>query len=1217
MLYRLLIIILIYPFFAATYQSYGQSRRSTAIAAKYRNFQIPGRVKLDSGNPTGTTVSVINLDTNQPEKEIVVPSTGKFDLELEYFKDYRILISKEGYYGKQLEVSTVIPRDVWEKDSIFPPLPIVLTLYKRVSAAKLSFESQTVGKISYSPNGTLDNFDSSLFIDDQTISDEINTETRNSSEKEFDQKMAEALEYEKKNELSTAFSVYGEALKIKPSDKFVKEKLKELAVDLKNMEAEGKMKAEFDRLLALGDENVLNSKYYEAIQYFKGALKIKVNDPVAMSKLAEAEKQYAMLGDKAKLDAEINKKMALGEENFIRSKYAEAIVNYKDVLKAKPDHTPAIARISEAENLLTAERSEKEKQQAEFNRLIALGDDNITQIKYDLAIGNFRSALNIKNDDPTALARLNKAENLLASEQSVKSKQDNEFNRLLTLGDQYLSQSRYTLAVGSFKGALEIKPSEPIALARLSNAENLLAKNRNEIARQESEFSRLLALGDDNTTQMKYVDAINNYKEALKIKPEDQPTLVRLKKVENSLSAEQLSKKKQDAEFNQLISSGDLYIGQSKFNEAITSFNSALAIKPNEPTVLERIKRAENMATLAQTEKAKLEAEFTRLVSLGDQSLSQSKYDAAINSFKAALVIKPAEPSVLSKLSNSENLLANEKNEKEKLGAEFNRLVVLGDQNLSQLRFADAISSFKAALLIKPGDQSVLSKISKAEISLATLKTEKAKQDAEFSRLVSLGDESLGQKKYTEAISNFKAALVIKAGDQSILARIVNTESLITKEQEENAKNLELYSRNLAIGDENVKNANFPEAIKRYNEALVYKPSDQVALSKIANVQQLLAKTEIEKQKIEQEYNRLIGLGDASIVAKKYADAIPNYKKALELKFTTELSTKISETEQIILLAEKDRMKLQAEKDALELKQKKYGEAIAKADQLFKSNEYTEAKKFYQQATTIDPVPPYPNIKIKEIETVIEALDVKKLAETKLQADESLFAEKIKIADENFKNSQWSVARFNYLEALKIKKSDNYAIDQVVACDKMTDMGITAEKLKDYKSKITRGDQDMKTRNYSSARFYYRSASDIISWEIYPQQQLKEIDRIISENLTEADKKAFADNLDKGNKAFDAKEYPSARFYYNKAIALSQSDFIDSRLKEIESIVNGSESKKLDADYEDFIKKGNEANQQNNSSIARFYYQKANQLKPNENYPKEALRKIDAATTKP
>ena len=1217
MVYRLFVIILLSSILGRTSMTYGQSRRNSAIAAKYRNFQIPGRVKLDTGNPAGTNVSLINLDTNQPEKEIIVTSTGKFDLELNYFKDYRLVVSKEGYYGKILEISTVIPRDVWEKDSIFPPLPIVLTLYKKVSDAKLSFEGQLVGKISYSPNGSLDNFDSSLFIDDQTIQDEISTETRNSSEKEFDQKMSEALEYEKKSELSTAYSVYGEALKIKPSDKFVKEKLKELAVDLKNLEADGKMKAEFDRLLALGDQNLLESKYYEAIQYFKGALKIKVNDPVAVSKLAEAEKQFAMMGEKIKLDAEINKLMVLGEESFKLSKYAEAIAKFKEVLKIKPDHIQALSRIAESENLLASERSEKEKQEAEYNRMVALGDENVTQTKYEQAVGNFKAALILKPGDPLTLARLNKAENLLAGVQTAKMKQDSEFNRLLALGDQYLSQSRYSMAITNFKGALEIKPSEQTALARLSNAESLLDKNQKEVAKQESEFSRLIALGDENAAQLKYPEAINNYKGALTIKPEDQATLVRLKKVENSLASEQLLKKKQDTEFNQFISSGDSYVGQYKYNEAIANYKSALAIKPGEPTVLEKITKAENLLATEQTEKAKLENEFKRLVALGDQYLVQVKYSEAINNFKAALAIKPGETTILERISNSEKLLANEIKEKEKQGAEFNRLVALGDQNFSLSKFADAISSFRAALEVKPGEPDVIAKISKAENSLTSQRTEKEKQEAEFNRLLSLGDKNLDQKEYADAISNFRAALIIKTGDQSVLSRIVNAEMLIAKEKEENVRKLELYNRNMAIGDENVKNVNYQEAIKRYNEALLNKPSDQLALSKIADVKQLMGKAEAEKQKNEQEFNRLIELGNGSVAAKKYTEAIPYYKKALELKYTAELSSKINEIEQIILLAEKERVKTQAAKDALALKQQKYGEAIEKADQLFKSNDYPEAIRLYKEAIAIDPEPPYPNTKIREIETATEALALKNLAETKSKTDENLYAEKIKIANDNFNKSQWSIARFNYLEALKIKKGDGYAIDQVVACDKMIDMGITAEKLKDYKNRITKGDEDMKVKNYSSARFYYRSASDILTWETYPQKQLKEIDRLISENLTESDKKAFAENQENGNKAFDGKEYANARFYYNKAVAISQSDFIEGRLKEIESIVNGSESKKLDSAYDDYIRKGNEANQQNNSSIARFYFQKANQLKPNESYPKEALRKIDIASPNP
>jgi hypothetical protein len=225
--------------------------------------------------------------------------------------------------------------------------------------------------------------------------------------------------------------------------------------------------------------------------------------------------------------------------------------------------------------------------------------------------------------------------------------------------------------------------------------------------------------------------------------------------------------------------------------------------------------------------------------------------------------------------------------------------------------------------------------------------------------------------------------------------------------------------------------------------------------------------------------------------------------------------------------------------------------------------------------------------------------------------------EKIKIADENFKNLQWSVARFYYVEALKIKQNDNYSLEKVGACDKMIDSGMTAEKLQEYKNKITSGDDQMKAKNYVSARFYYRGASDILAWEAYPKKQLNEIDSIVAKNLNLSDQKVFSENLIKGDDAFLRKEYATARFFYNKAIEISQNDHVASRLTEIESILNGSETTKIDADYAYYIKKGDEARNQKNSAIARFYFQKANSLKPDENYPKQELGKINSGSSNP
>jgi len=1398
---RFLTVFFLTWIFIFGYKADAQSSRVPAGLAKYKYFQIPGRVKLDKGDPAGTVVNLINLDSKQTEKSITVSSSGKFDLELSYFKEYQISVVKDGYYTKELHVSTVIPRNVWDKDSIFPPFTIVVTIYKKVEGVVLSFEGKTIGKISYSPNGTLDNFDSNTYIDDQLIQDEINNALKNIEDIAFNKKIAEALEYEKKGDLSTAFSLYSEASKIKPSDKFVKEKLKELAFDLKNLVGEAKIQAEFKRLIALGDTNVARLKYSEAILNFKSALKVIPNEPVAVSKLADAERLLALVGEKAKKDAEFNRLIAVGDEDVKQSKYTEAIGSFKSALEIRPGDAVALARIANAERLVAlagekakkdaefnrliavgdedvkqskyteaigsfksaleirpgdavalarianAERlialaGEKAKKDAEFNRLIAVGDEDVKQLKYTEAIGSFKSALEIRPGDAVALVRIANAERLIALA-GEKAKKDAEYNRLIAVGDEDVKQSKYTEAIGSFKSALEIRPGDAVALARIANAERLVAL-AGEKAKKDAEFNRLIAVGDEDVKQLKYTEAIGSFKSALEIRPGDAVALARIANAERLVALEG-EKAKKDAEFNRLIAVGDEDVKQSKYAEAIGSFKSALEIRPGDAVALARIANAERLIALAG-EKAKKDAEFNRLIAVGDEDVKQSKYTEAIGSFKSALEIRPGDAVALARIANAERLvaLAGEKakkdeefnrliavgdedvkqskyaeaigsfksaleirpgdavalarianaerlvalaGEKAKMDAEFNRLIAVGDEDVKQSKYAEAIGRFKSALEIRPGDAVALARIANAE-RLVALAGEKAKKDAEYNRLIAVGDEDVKQSKYTEAIGSFKSALEIRPGDAVALARIANAERLIALAGEKAKKDAE-FNRLIAVGDEDVKQLKYTEAIGSFKSALEIRPGDAVALARIANAERLIALAG-EKAKKEAEFSRLIAAGDKEVSAKKYAEALTLYKSALLIMDNEIVNSKIAQTELLFQQAENDRIRLEAERQAIALKEQKYKEAIAKADQLFASKIYADAKSFYQQASSIDMSASYPRDriqeiekimaqlqadalirekenanmklyneainrggsyfstkqysdaiiayseaqkirpseilpaqKIKEIQLIMDALaakalaDEKSAAEAKISASERLYLEKLKIADENFKKAQWSVARFYYIEVLKIRQGDNYSLDKIEACDKMIDSGITAERMQEYKNKIVSADGEMKARNYSSAKFYYRGASDILKWETYPLQQLKEIDRLIAEKLTESDLRIFKDNLKKADDAFDHKEYPTSRFYYNKAIEISQSDHVTSRLAEIESIMNGTESKKINAAYDDFVKKGNEAMNQKNSSIARFYFQKANNLKPDEKYPKEELKRIDSGEVNP
>jgi hypothetical protein len=255
-----------------------------------------------------------------------------------------------------------------------------------------------------------------------------------------------------------------------------------------------------------------------------------------------------------------------------------------------------------------------------------------------------------------------------------------------------------------------------------------------------------------------------------------------------------------------------------------------------------------------------------------------------------------------------------------------------------------------------------------------------------------------------------------------------------------------------------------------------------------------------------------------------------------------------------------EKQRVETEQRLLLEKQKRYKETILRADQRFAANSLTEAKTLYNDAIRISDHEKYPSEKIVEIDALLEKQAAERLLaqkqaeeQRKLQGEGS-YLKNIEAGDANFAKSLWTVAIFYYQEALKFKTSDKYAMDRIDNCKKMIDGNITAERMQEYAALVKNADADLEAKKYSSSKFYYERANGILPWESYPKSQL---------------------------------------LLVNKLIASTD--------------VNGTE-----AQYFDAIKKADEAVIQKNVAIARFYFQKASSLKPNEEYPKQQLKRLSA-----
>ena len=1125
---------------------------------KSGTFHISGRIRVDNGDPTGSVVTLTNVGTKKMENSTTITATGKFEFDLTYFSEYMLTVVKDNHYPKDISVSTMIPSQVWEKDSIFPPFLMVITIYKKVPNVTLSFEGKTVGKICYSPKGKLDNFDSNIFIDDKEIRKEIEQAIKEHEDEIFNQKMAEAVEFEKKNQIREAIHAYEEALALRKNDPFIKPKLKELASDMKNIEKDALLEGEFNRLVAAGDENVTKLKYPEAVDNFKAALAVKPGNEIASAKLINAEQLLAKVNaEKAKLDEEFNRLLALGDVGIKEKKYQEAIENFKSALVVKPGKSVATEKLTGAERLLAQTNADIAKTEAEFSRLLAVGDEYVIKQKYTEGITTFKDALSIKPLNPTAMDKLAHAEQLYARVNADKLKLEAEFNRLLAAGDDQVTGKKYPEAIESFKGALLVKPGNSVATDRLAGAEKLLAKLNADKEKLDADFAALLAAGDADVNASKFQDAIENFKGAINLKVGDKVATSKLANAEKLLADEASGKAKLEEEFSRLLASGDANVTGQKFTEAILNFKSALELKPRNAVATDKLTNAEKLLAKANADKAKLDEEFARLLASGDQNVGKLKYNEAIGNFKEALTIRAGDKIALEKLAGAEQLLARANADKVKLESEFIKLLASGDANVNGQKYPEAIENFKSALVLKPENQIATEKLKNAEKLYAQLNADKAKMEEEFTRLLASGDANVVGQKYPEAIDNFKGALALKTGDKIATAKMANAEQLLAKVNADKAKLEAEFARLLAVGDANVTGLKYPEAITNFKDALKVKPNNEVALSKLSNVEQLLAKVNADMAKLEEEFARLLASGDLNVESQKYPEAIDNFKGALVLKAGDKVATvKLANAEQLLAKVNADKAKLEAEftrllaagdanvtgmkypeaitnfKDALKVKpnnevamsklsnveqllakvnadkaklEEDFSRLLAIGDLNITGQKYSEAIDNFKGALLLKAGDKVATTKLANAEQLLAKVNADK---AKMEAE---FTRLLAAGDANVTGLKYPEAIANFKDALKVKPNDPVAASKLSATEKLltlflaekqrkeAEQKILADKQKKYNETIAKADQLFAGKSLTDAKDQYREAIRIFELEKYPKDRIVAIDSILAQ----------------------------------------------------------------------------------------------------------------------
>jgi hypothetical protein len=363
--------------------------------------------------------------------------------------------------------------------------------------------------------------------------------------------------------------------------------------------------AEFDELIASGDENVSDEKFEKAISDFQDALAIFPDNETATTKLADAQAALAAMEDAEKLEENYQNLLALGEDNMSAGKLDEAKQNYQDASELKPQEQLPKDKISEIEELIA-----KQQKNEEYEAILAEADEAFDNKEFDEAIGKYADALKVKPAESYPTNRKKEAERLKAEREEAKDLNE-QYDSLIASADELFDSEEYEDAIAKYEEAAALKSEESYPGNKIAEAQDMIAQRDARLANKEAEaerqakldqFNQLIDQGETMLSNEEFDQARAKFQEAADLMPEKNLPRQKLQEVddaiaanESEMAAEERAERQAElnAEFDALIEQADAKFDDGSFEEAKADYQAALAIKPNEGYPNSRLERIE------------------------------------------------------------------------------------------------------------------------------------------------------------------------------------------------------------------------------------------------------------------------------------------------------------------------------------------------------------------------------------------------------------------------------------------------------------------------------------------------------------------------------------------------------------------------------------------------------------------------------------------------
>jgi tetratricopeptide (TPR) repeat protein len=1219
----------------------------TSMGQNKKSFVITGKITAEVQSNGNGVIEVAK--TGGGVSKVDVPKNGRFRLELEYFNEFTLTFKVPGNFSKTIIVSTEIPQDVWDRDNDFPPYPMVVQLVKEVEGVDKSLTLKPTGKIFYSKQTDL--FEKESLVTDNQLAEQVNNAQKQSGQlkkeeqiinkqeaqdlavkqKSYDQTIGDADALFKKGEYLNAMLKYQDAKKLFPEKPYANDRIAEIQDLVKALENTGKQKAELEQKYkdAIARANGLFDKksFQEAKPGYEEALQYKPADSYATAKISEIEKLIAAQGKQKQFDDLI----AQADNNYKAKKLDQALTLYTQAKQLIPDNEYPQNQI----NLINQQKQELAKadqMEKDYQALIAQADKSLGGKDYANAKTGYQKAVALKPAESYPAGKLKEIEQILQQEQQARQVEENYIS-IIAKADKAFNAKSYEEAKKAYGDALSVKPSEAYPTEQITKIDGLLAEKAKQ-QQTDNDFMALTSKADAAFNIKDYEGARTIYTNALTLKPNASEVKARIKNIDDILQKLAADKKKEEDRqlalakekekaYNTAINQANKNVTDKRYDDAVSKYQEALQYMPDADYPKQQITRLEALLAQADTER-KREESYNAAIKEAETLFTGKDYQASRLSFVKAAELKPAEQLPVRRIKDIDRLLSElalQQAKEKALETNYEETVKRADQAFDAKEYASARTIYGEASSLKPSEQYPKDKIARIDQLLADATLQQYK-DA-----IAAADQAFKADQLDEASSKYELALTHKANDQYAkkqLAEVAKRKTALLDEQNRLRKLEEQYALLMTDALNIFNNKEYEKAKDKYKQALDIKPQESLPKDQIAKIDALLNELR-NQEEINRLYTASMATADKAFGQKKLKESRDAYQAALGYKPKEPIPAQhIAEIDSLIAKQEND-AKLAAQEEADRLAKEKaskdqYDKAIVQADQAFADKQYPQANSYYTSALSVFPSEKYPKDQITKIAELIakQENDAKLSAQAeadrlaKEKASKDQYDKAIAQADQAFADKQYPQANTYYTNALGIFPSEKYPKDQItkiaeLIAEQENDAKLVAQAEAD---RLAKEKQDKEREAAAAKESLQRKANaePVIasSGSSGPVTQITEATGASFRTVSNYD-----EAIKKADDAFGIKDYNVARFFYNKAIDLKPGEVYPvNQVELIRKLVDSQMSAIDRTGYDNIIKQADEAFDKKNYSVSKFHYYKALEVKSWEKYPKDRIHEI-------